>query len=198
MTRQRAFVLCAVIAGLALFTSPGIAQVRPWQVALGAGPSFPVGDLADEAQTGYHVQGSVLYALARLPVDLRADLVFQNMYSVERESTIDRSLGGEWYRQLSGIVSVKYAVDAGSLHPYGLLGTAWGREWHDDRTYWTDRQTSLNFNVGAGLDFPLLGAGGFVEVRYLNLFGGEPLATRPPAVYPEVDFRTLPITVGVR
>lgn len=197
MNRTGLSALTTAALLLLLLPATSAAQERSWYVAAGAGPSVAMGTLAEEVGNGFHLQGSVGVAPRVLPFGLRFDLFYQNFDAVEREPTINRSLGGEWFRQLSGLVNAQYALPLGTLQPYALVGGGWIREWHDDRTYYPDAQTTVNLNLGGGVHFPLLGAKGFLEARYLNIVGGEALPLRPPAFNPEVQFRSIPITLGV-
>lgn len=191
-----AFLTLAVAVGM----QPASVSAQQWQVSLGAGPTIPVSRLGEEAETGFHVQGSVGYQLPSLPAGLRFDLLYQGFNAVEREPGIDVSYGGEWYRQIGGMLNFTVASPSsiGFLQPYALIGGGYFREWHDDRTYSGKHHNTLNFNAGAGVEFPILGTEGFLEVRMLNIFGGEALETGPPAVYPETQFKSIPVTLGVR
>jgi hypothetical protein len=183
-----------------MMATPAQGQYRTWDVAIGAGPSLPMAALGDEVDVGYHVSASLGYRTARLPVGLRLELLYQDFDAVEREPSIFVARGGEWYRQLSGVLSATYdiPVASASLRPYGLAGIGWIREWHDDITYSGERHVTMSINVGAGLDFPILRWTGFVQARYMNLFLADPLRTGPPAVHPEVEFRSVPVTLGIR
>lgn len=191
-----AFLTLSAIVGM----QPVAASAQQWQVSLGAGPSIPIARLGEEAETGYHVQGSVGYQLPSIPAGLRLDLFYQDFDAVEREPGIFVSNGGEWYRQLSAIMNftISSPTSIGFLQPYGLIGGGYMREWHDDRTYSGKKQNTLNFNAGGGVEFPVFGSEGFLEVRLLNIFPGDALETGPPAVYPEVQFKSIPVTLGVR
>ncbi len=193
--RQRILWLAALIAIASPATVSG--QDGGWMGALGGGPSVPLGNLADEARRGYHVQGSVGYALDGLPITVRADLFYQLFRNVARDPGLHVSLGGEWFRQLNGQLSMMYRLPLGSIEPYALAGVGWGHEWHGDRTFNGTRHGNLIVNSGVGVAFPILGMSGFVEARLANLLGGEALPLNPPAVRDEVTFRSLPITFGV-
>src|SRR5688572_29533231 len=114
-------------------TSPVHAQTRNWELWLGAGPVVPLGDLSDEARTGFAIHGSLVTNLYTLPVKLRADLDYHDAEAVERQPGIDVSLGGEWHRQVGGALYGQLMLPTGSIDTYGLLGAAVVREWHGDR-----------------------------------------------------------------
>lgn len=188
----------AAILLIAVTAQPTQAQARNWEFWIGGGPVFPLGDLADEASAGLALQASWVQGLGSLPLDLRTDLFYHDSEAVEREPGIDVSYGGEWYRQIGGAVFGQLSLPRGGFTPYGLLGAAMVREWHGDRTFRSENQTSVNVNVGVGIEFPFFGVGGFLEARYLNLLGGDALRTGPPAVHREVEFRSIPVTMGFR
>lgn len=169
------------------------------QFYVGAGPSIPLGDFADEAVSGFHVQGSADLTPSFLPFGLRADVFYQTHGNVEREPGINVSLGGEWFRQLGLMLNGVYRVSLGAVEPYALVGAGWFREWHDDRSYSGTHHTTFNINAGVGFDVPITSRlGVFVEARQLNLAGGRELRLTPPAVQPDVAFRSVPITIGLR
>ena len=192
--RHGPFVL-AVFVVAALF-APTTSQA---QYSVGAGISIPTGDLSDEAEQGWNVQGSAEFAIAAIPFGLRLDLFYQDFDNVPRAPGINVSLGGEWFRQLGLALYGKYGVPLGVVSPYALLGGAWVREWHDDRSYSGTKHATFNLNAGLGFDVSVTERLGlFVEAKQLNLAGGSALRMTPPAVSDEVAFKSIPITVGVR
>ena len=97
MKLRNSFVFgAALTVGLSV-AGTAEAQQRAWDVSLGAGPSFPMSKLGDEAQTGYNVQGFVGYRLPMFPAKIRVGVLYQDFDAQEREPSIDVSLGGEWY-----------------------------------------------------------------------------------------------------
>jgi len=153
--------------------------VRPWEISIAGGPSFPVGELRDEAGTGFHVQGSVGFAMPALPVGLRVDLLYQEVPLTEED--------GEWIRQIGGLLNATFGLPLMVIEPYALVGAGLLRteEPHDDHV---DVYNLLGFNAGLGLDFPFLGLTGFLEARYLNIFGGDEAT----------HFQTVPVSFGIR
>jgi len=199
MYRKRILLLLGLaLCAAGVQPSSSEAQSRSWTGSIGAGPSLPISNLADEAKTGYHMQGSLAYRRPGLPIGLRLDLFYQLFRNVEREPGLHTSLGGEWFRQANAFLSLIYAIPMGSLAPYLLVGGGWGQEWHGDRSFYGTRHGNVSVNGGAGVDFPILGTTGFVEARVMGLVSGNPLPLNPPAVQDEVRFRSIPITFGVR
>jgi hypothetical protein len=172
MHRLSWLLVAALIAGGSL---PELveAQVRPWVISIAGGPSFPVGELTDEASTGWHVQGSVGFGLPLLPVAFRGDLLWQEFPDVH----------GDEVRQIGGLANAVLSMPMALIRPYVLLGAGLIRtEEHGDSG------SDVGFNAGGGIDFPFMGLGGFIEVRYLNIFGGGEAT----------DFQSVPVSVGIR
>jgi hypothetical protein len=154
------------------------------------GTTLSLHDFPNEASGGYHLQGSLGYSLSDLPIDLRADLFFQNYDAVERIPGVNTTVGGEWYRQFGLLVNAIYDIPLNSsrVQPYVLAGTGILREWHSDRTYYEEIQRTYPINIGAGLAFPFRRVAWTVEARYMNLRGSGEFA----------EFQGIPITFGVR
>jgi len=176
--------------------------------SVAAGVSIPIGGLSDkglsetmgtnlslhdfpnEASGGYHLQGSVGYSLSSLPIDLRADVLFQDYDAVERVPGVNTTVGGEWYRQFGLLVNAIYDIPLNSsrVQPYVLAGTGILREWHSDRTYFEEIQRTYPINAGVGVAIPFRGMAWTVEARYMNLTGSGEFA----------EFQGIPITFGVK
>jgi hypothetical protein len=181
--RKILYLLAVVLIGIPVLAGPTEAQVRPWEISIAGGPSFATGDFSDVVDTGYHVQGSVGFDLPMLPIGARADLFWQELPDVE----------DEWFRQIGGLVNAVFEIPLVVIQPYGLAGVGVVRTeapevTHAGHTHATDSETTVGFNAGLGVEFPFLGMGGFVEGRYLNIFGGGNAS----------DFRTIPVTFGIR
>jgi len=204
--RLNSFV--ALASGALILTALPLQSQAQVFYSVAAGVSMPTGGLADkgasatmgttlslhdfpnEASGGYHLQGSIGYALASLPIDLRADLLFQNFDAVERVPGVNTTVGGEWYRQFGLLLNAIYDIPLNSsrVQPYVLAGTGILREWHSDRTYYEEIQKTYPINAGVGLSFPFRRVAWTVEARYMNLTGSGEFA----------EFQGIPITFGVR
>lgn len=159
------------------------AQYRPWEISIGGGPSIPRGDFAEEAGTGYHVQGSVGINVPLLPLGLRADVLWQELKDEE----------SEWFRQVGGALNATYGIPLIIIEPYALAGVSYLRTetpdvLHVGHAHAGDGENTFGFHAGAGLEFPFMGLRGFVEGRFLNLLGGDDAKA----------FQAIPVTVGVR
>lgn len=172
-----------VVAVVAPLSAEAQVRMRPWEISIAGGPSFPVGDFGEIASTGYHVQGSVGFDAPSLPVGIRADLIWQE---VQREDA-------GWFRQIGGLLNATFGVPFVFIEPYGLVGVGYIHTDEptiilpDGSTIEND-DTSFGFNAGLGMDFPFMGLAGFVEARYLNLFGGDQAE----------DFQVIPVSFGIR
>lgn len=181
---MKKILFATVIAAFAAGAASAEAQVRPFQISIAGGPSFPAGHLSDEANTGYHVQGSVGFGVPLLPIGLRADLLWQEF-----------QLAGEGasghFRQIGGLLNGVFALPMPLLQPYALAGVGLIQHTepetvHGGHTHTGTSETKVGFNAGAGVQFPFAGMSGFLEARYLNLAGGHE------------DARSIPVSIGIR
>lgn len=185
-TRAQSQITYSVAAGVSLPTG-GLADEGASKTMA---TNLSLHDFPNEASGGYHLQGSIGFPLPSLPLDFRADLLFQNFDAVERVPGVNTTVGGEWYRQFGLLLNVIYDIPLSSdrVEPYLLAGTGILREWHSDRTYYEEIQRSYPINAGVGLAIPFRGVAWTVEARYLNLTGTGEFA----------EFQGIPVTFGVR
>ena len=179
---MRKFTLFVAVAAFAVagHAEVATAQVRPFTIGISGGPSLARGHLAEDAGTGYHVQGSVGFNMPLFPVGLRADLLWQE-FPDEHEGHF-RQIGG----LLNGILGLPLPV----LQPYavvgaGLINTTEPDSDHGDHSHAGESETGVGFNAGIGIQFPFVGMSGVLEARILNLFG-------------DTDHQSIPISVGIR
>jgi hypothetical protein len=175
MRSRTTFAMAAALA-VAAFPLAASAQVG---FAVGGGPSTPLGELADEAGTGFHVQGSVTVGLPLLPVGFRGDLLFQQFPDEHSGS----------FRQVGGLANatVGLPLPLPVLRPYaiggiGMMHETAPEEDHGDHAHEGESGFHPAFNVGAGVRLGLPGISAFLEARFLDV-GGH---------------RSLPVTVGIR
>jgi hypothetical protein len=167
----------ALAFGLVAFAGDSHAQVRPFTIGISGGPSFPTGDLGDETSTGYHVQGSVGFGLAMLPIGLRLDALWQELPDVH-DGTM---------RQIGGLLNGTFGLPLGVAQPYGLVGVGLLNSTEAEE-HGGGSENTLGFNAGVGIQFPFVGMSGVIEARYLNLFGsGE-----------ATHFQSIPVSFGIR
>lgn len=168
---------------IVLTAAPLQAQLRPWEISIAGGPSFPTGELSEEAGTGYHVQGSIGFDVPLLPFGIRADALWQEVP--------DDNEG--WFRQIGGLVNATFGIPLIVVEPYALAGVGFLRTEtpdvaHAGHEHFGETENLVGFNAGAGVEFPFMGLSGFLEGRYLNLFGGGEAS----------HYQTIPVTFGIR
>lgn len=168
-----------IVAALLGGASTASAQVRPFTIGISGGASFPTGaEFSAEAGTGYHVQASVGFAPALLPVGVRADLLWQEYPD---------AVGGH-FREIGGLANAIVALPLGIARPYllggaGVISHSAPEEEHGDHTHEGESGASAAFAAGGGIEFPFLGLTGAIEARYL--LAGE-------------EHRGVPVSFGIR
>jgi len=178
-----------------MILNPSVAEAQV--VKLGIGPSPVSGDFGDEARTGWAGQATFGFQAFELPVDFRADILYQTFSNVEREPSVWARVGGEWFRQAGVMLNATRALDLGQFQPYGLVGVGLLREWHGDYSYSGTDHVGLNLNLGVGVDIQLLDRlGFFVEAR--GVISNKALPLSRPAVNPEIKFQSFPLIFGIR
>jgi hypothetical protein len=155
----------ALALGLALPT----AADAQFQFGFAGGPSFPMGDLADQADTGVHMRGGLDLQIPFIPVGARLDVLWQNLPSQQTGS----------YTQLGALLNGTFRLPMPILRPYLVAGV--GQMRHDEPGD-VPTVTDFAWAAGAGVDLRLLIFGAFVEARYLDWGNGN---------------RSVPLTVGV-
>lgn len=147
---------------------------------VGGGPSTPVGDFGDIAETGWHAQASLSIGVPLLALGGRGDVVFQQ-FPAE---------GSGSFRQVGGIANATLGLPLPLvvLSPYAIGGVgAFHHSTSDvrfgDEVVPGSSATEAAWNVGAGVRLGLPGISASLEARYLDAGGGV---------------RSVPVTVGVR
>lgn len=172
------FVRTALMVGaiaLAAGATEASAQVG---FAIGGGPTFPMGDLSDGLEMGYHGQLSVSFGLPLIPVGLRADGMFTRFNA---EGDIDGHL-----QYMSGTLNAVINLPTPGITPYLIGGAGFYSGKAELGDIESDSETDLGVNVGAGVRIGLPGLGIFAEARLHNVFTeGE-------------SSRFVPVTLGIR
>lgn len=158
--------------------APAAAQMRPFTIGIQGGPTLARGELAEEANTGYNVQGSLGLNIPLLPVGARADLLWQEF--TDEQSGRFREVGG----MVNGMLSLPLPL----LRPYVLAGVGTfyhtsPESQHGDHAHAGGSETTFGWGAGAGLQIGLLGLGAVAEARYIDA-GGE--------------FQSIPLSIGIR
>jgi len=164
----------ALLLGALLLPLDSAAQERAVRFGVGGGPSFPLGHVAEEGSTGFHLQASVETSL--LPVPVRVDGIFQQ-FPHEDDGN---------FRGVGGLANVFLPLPLGAARPYVIAGLGLVRfstpdEAHGDHAHAGEEGTEFAFNIGGGLGLNLFGLRSFLELRYFD--AGE-------------DHRGIPLTLG--
>jgi hypothetical protein len=175
MKYRTASVMASFIIALAL-PSDGDAQIPGMRIGLAGGPSLPLGALADEAGTGFHLRGSLGLEVPLIPLGVRGDLLWQQFP--------DEIAGN--FTGLAGLLNATWRLPFPIIQPYLVGGGGFMRysepdEAHDDHAHEGESGTNFAIAAGAGVQLRLLGFGGFAEARYLD-WGRH---------------RAIPLTVGI-
>jgi hypothetical protein len=157
--------MCALAA--AALSSPLSAQVRTTSFGIAAGASLPMGDIADGAETGFNVTGSLYIRPARFAnLGFRGDIALDQFGLKNIDDSSIRSLGFV----LNGMYNIP--VSASSVRPYGLLGVGFFSTKTSIATGSTTISASdsnLGYQAGAGLSFQLSGFATFLEAKYVKV-----------------------------
>jgi opacity protein-like surface antigen len=155
---SKEFPLWAIVVALALSLPTSVqAQLR---IGFAGGPTFPVGDLAEEAGTGMHVRGGLDVPGARLPLGVRADIVWQSLPATQTGS----------FTQFGGLLNATWRLPVSRGGSYLVSGL--GAVRHDEPGDGASA-TRFAWAAGAGVNVELGGAAAFVEARYLDWGRGD-------------------------
>lgn len=151
----------AVFAALALAALPAL-PVAGQSIFVGVGPTFPISDYGDYANTGFLAIGGVLFPLGESPASVVVEGFYgQNGHTEEAGSGKTNPLG-----VMGGIV-LDFAAE-GEAGPYvfgeaGLMVHKYSPETGDG-----DSESAFGFGGGAGYSFPLGGVTAWAEGRYMS------------------------------
>lgn len=158
--------------------APAAAQAG---VFIAAGPTLPVSDYGDYANTGWMADGGVIYTLPAGGVWLAADGFYgQNKHNDD---------SGDETHLYGGAGSIGYTIgaDATKPRPY-LFGQAGALVHHyspGDSSIESSSDTKFMWGGGAGVIFPVGNVGLYLESRYMSAHASQD----------NTDF--IPIFVGV-
>jgi hypothetical protein len=156
---MRKLATAALLASLGLFVISSSAAAPFGYV--GGGPSFPMSDYGEYANTGFLIAGGVGFPIGDAGLNVLAEGSWgQNNHETDGDKTNPLSLMG----------GVEYDFNPGGegLNPYvyGLAGLMWHR--YSSDTFGSDSESAFGYGAGAGVGFPLGGVNGWVEGRFLN------------------------------
>ncbi|MFQ5538477.1 MAG: outer membrane beta-barrel protein [Gemmatimonadota bacterium] len=166
----------AVFAGL-LAASPQAAHAQ-LRFHLGAGVSNPTGDFGDLVDSGFQGRGGVSLGAPLFPLSARAEVEASRFPASQMSSGNATLLGGN--------LSVILSLGGIGISPYVLAGVGSYRVSFSDEFGMGDATTDSGYHLGFGVNLGILGFGGFLEARFVNV-------SRDAG-----DLRTIPVTFGVR
>lgn len=154
----------SVLGGAALLLSFATATEVEAQRAFGVagGLSFPMGEIGEEFDTGFHVAGLFETRIAALPFDVRAELGFQRFAHDDDTLT-----------HLTAVVNALFPLgERGYL--LGGIGIYNSKEEsdHGDHSH-DDAENLLGFNVGAGFQVPVGGMNLSLESRFHSVLDAD-------------------------
>ncbi len=172
---RRSLIRAAVVAlAAALLAAPASLSAQVHFI-LGAGLSSPTGDLSNVVSTGYHARAGIQIGAPLFPLSVRAEGDVNRFPAVA---------GGSGQTTIAdGTASLVLSLGGVGISPYVLGGIGRYRA-----SYSGGGGTSTNtgYHAGVGLSFGILGFGGFLEGRFVNISAAGGNA------------RYFPITVGLR
>jgi hypothetical protein len=154
---RRRTLLVAVHLVLAL--APMVAEAQP-RLMGGVGLSTPFGDLADDAEVGWHALAGLQLGFPTLPVALRADGAYHSFGEASPSPKTN---------MLSGHLSVVVILPGVGLSPYLLGGVGMHRTSVDGQ----EAESDSGFHGAFGVDIGALGFGGFGEARVVSINRAE-------------------------
>lgn len=166
--------LALSLIGLA---NPGDVAAQP-SLRVGGGISSPNGDMGDLLESGYHGRVMVQLGIPVFPVSLRAEGAYHRFDGA--------SAAGGTMTQLNGALSAVLSLGGIGIGPYFFGGIGKYRQDFSSEFLLGDAVTESGIHAGFGVEVGILGFGGFVEARLVNVnaAGG--------------DLRYVPITVGIK
>ncbi len=155
----------AVLAA-ALIAVPAQAQMgsimRPVTFGIGAGAAIPVGDGADEINTGFDVMATLAINPVMLPVGFRIDAAYDRF-------GVDGGGANLTFTSLTG--NVVFRIPSMGLSPYVIGGGGLYNVEFTDVGNQLGNENKFGFNIGGGIMLPLSGFNTFVEARYNQVQG---------------------------
>lgn len=186
---RRFIALAALALGLAAPAAAHAQSQSPFRLGLALGPTFPMGDLGDSQDWGYHIGGFIAGRPSMSPLGLRGEVMYHSLTG----NTVNTPLGSFEYDDASliaGIVNVEVGMSGMGLTPYFVGGV--GYYSFDSGGENSDREGDFGLNGGLGINFGLAGFSAFAEARYHKIFVGEDASGNSP------NISLIPISFGVR
>lgn len=170
--------MMGVVTVIALLGAASTAQA---QIGFGAqgGVAFPIGDNMEGLGTGWHIDGTLSFDPALLPVGVRLEGGYVSM-GAEEDLPLE-------YQQLHLIANGIVGMGLPAVSPYLIGGLGYYRDRVDveDSDVDVDWSDNVGANIGVGLDLPLGMLDAYVETRFHHVFADE-------------SRQMIPVTFGLR
>jgi hypothetical protein len=144
--------------GLIVFPSAALNAQSSTAIAIAAGPSFPIGRLADTQSKGTEFNLGFIRGSDDAPIGLRIDLGYDRMKgkAVNGVTQPEKTF-------TSGTINLLFSFVGHLVKPYVLGGAGAIRMATDQATVKTS--TRFGFDFGVGVTFPVGGRAAFIEGR---------------------------------
>lgn len=172
--RRLAFAAALALA-LATVPADATAQLR---ILLGGGLSQPAGDLSDQVDSGLHGRAGVEVGFPLFPLSFRGE---GEIHRLPAATLADGNA-----TLLNGSLSAVLSLGGIGVSPYALAGIGSYRLDYSSEFGLGEAQTNTGYHAGFGVTLGILGFGGFLEARFVNVSADAG------------DTRYIPVTFGLR
>lgn len=190
---KRLAAVCVGVGVLSLWSGPASAMVKPFQIGVGGGVSVPLNDTADALKNGWHASGIFRWNLSGLPLDLRGSFNYTRLPFDQLTTGYDGT-----GRILSGLGNVSYHLGFFKpIQPYITAGLgAFNLKGEPESSTVTApaSQTKFGIDAGVGLQFAMMGAHGFLEGKFQNVYTDQGFNQ---ALTQDLKTQIVPVTFGV-
>ncbi len=171
MTRTSKWRGWSFIGAAALASTLGVrtvqAQYNPIAFGIVAGASFPISDLGDAANTGWHVGGLVQWQGPAFPIGIRGEVVYHKFDSKLDDNAslnvLTATVNGVFMFPVTEPATVRpYIIGGGGLYRVGCSDCGG-----------LDSENKGGINLGAGIQVPLSGFTSIIEARWHMIFDSD-------------------------
>jgi len=157
---MRRLLVPGLLFAVACLAAPRPAQAQLGGIAIGAaaGVTAPRGDVGDNFNSGYHIEGLAALSLPLVPIGFRGEVAYDQMGARSGGSAPGA------LKVASGVVDATFSMPFPLLHPYAIAGL--GYYVHNGGAGIGDREGKVGFNAGVGVELKLPVIRAFGEVRY--------------------------------
>jgi opacity protein-like surface antigen len=157
---QAVSVALAMLGAAATANAQMATVLKPVQIGVAVGGSFPLGNFGTNFNTGFNLTGTVGINPVGLPVGFRIDGSY-NQFGSKGTPSVNAKIAGVSGNVLlnvpGGVVIAPYVI--GGVGYYRVSSSATG----------TAASNNFGFNAGAGVRIPLTGFMTFIEARYTRI-----------------------------